>query len=242
MRRYVLLILRWCVSLRRAFFLFVLLTHLLIEVYYGGCKGADASVFWLILCLESSYTTNSWNRSRFIYTLHKQRPPDYITLETTLRDVPISTFMDPITVLMKDVVESLHTSPSLSSDARAVWMSMSICPLPPSSPPMSPVSFPVSVVSQSVSLILFGRYSSPLSGVPDDEDAAMDAPELLSVNDVVSFDIVSSDLVFIPIPKTEIQLIAISPCTIIQTLDTVIEDSYPSIFGHPIFPTSKFPR
>lgn len=54
--------------------------------------------------------------------------------------------------------------------------------------------------------------------VPDDEDAIdYGCFGLLSVDDVVSFDIASSDLVFIPIslilepPKTETQPIALSP-------------------------------
>ena len=119
-----------------------------------------------------------------------QHLPDHITLETTSRDVPISILVDPITVSMEDGVESPHTLPSLSSDRESsldVDVDTPSSPLPPSSPPMSPMSFSVSIVSRSVSPLLFGRDSSPLSEVPDDEDAVMDVPELLSVDDVVRF-------------------------------------------------------
>ena len=96
---------------------------------------------------------------------------------------------------MEDEVESPHTLPSLSSDRESssdVDVDAPSSPLPPSSPSLSPVSFSVSIVSRSVSPLLFARDSSPLSEVPDGEDAIMEVPGFV-VDDV-------SDLILIPIP------------------------------------------
>ncbi|KIM45580.1 hypothetical protein M413DRAFT_24753 [Hebeloma cylindrosporum] len=141
--------------------------------------------------------------------------------------------LDPIMPLMEDQVESPHTVPSLSSDRESSFdadVDTPSSPLPPSSPPLSPMGFSVSIVSRSVSPLFFERDSSPLSEVPDDEDATMDVPGLLpALDDEVSLNIASIDVILILAPKTNAtQPIAISACTTVQCPDTVNEDSRPS--------------
>jgi len=167
----------------------------------------------------------------------QQDVPDHALLENTSRDAPISI---PATASMVDEVESPHTLPSLSSDRESsldVDIDTPSSPLPPSSPPLSPMSFSVSIISRSVSPLLFERDSSPLSEVPDDEDAIMDVPELLGAPalDDVSFQCLLQVIILIPLVlkplKTETQLIAMSPCTTVQSVD---EDSHPSAVTAPL--------
>ena len=146
--------------------------------------------------------------------------PDHTTLETTSRDILISIPIDPITSSMEDEVESPHTLPSLSSDRESspdVDIDAPSSPLPPSSPPLSPVSFSVSIMSRSVSPLLFARDSSPLSEVPDDEDAIMEIPGFVE-DDVSDLVLILIPLVLKP-PKAETQPI--------QNSNTVNEESDP---------------
>ena len=161
----------------------------------------------------------------------QQDVPDHALLENTSRDVPISIPM------VDDDVESPHTLPSLSSDRESsldVDVDTPSSPLPSSSPPLSPMSFSVSIISRSVSPLLFERDSSPLSEVSDEDDAIMDVPELL-MSDDVSLQYLLQVIILISLvlkpPKTETQLIAMSPCTTIQSVD---EDSHPSVATAPL--------